>query len=108
MVAYLDGLLLGLRVHHPFHPSSGQTCLQDLEDLLLVHLVGMGTQGGSLVGVHLLQLLGVLLGILEVDLLALALVRSQAIDLVGKCLKLLQLLMELSQLRSSEPVLASE
>lgn len=85
-MAYREVLLLGLQlqVDHPFHPSFEQTCLQDLEDLQLNHLVvhlGMGILEGSLVGVHLLQHLG----ILEEDLLVLVLLaKSLPIDLAMK------------------------
>jgi len=118
VVAFLQVLHLGLqlRVDHPFHPSFEQTCLQDLEVLQLDHLVGMEILEGSLVVVHLLQLPEVLQGILVVVLQGILVVVLQGILVVDllvlvllvKLQKKLDLMMELSWLSSSVPVLASK
>jgi len=102
VVAFLRVLHLGLqlRVDRPFHPSFERTYLQDLEVLQPDHRVGMEILEGNLVVAHLLQLLEVLQGILVVDLLVLV--------LLVKLQKKLDLMMELSWLSSSVPVLASK
>lgn len=110
MVAFLQVLHLGLqlRVDRPFHPSFERTCLQDLEVLQLDHLVGMEIPEGSLVVVHLLQLPEVLQGILVVVLQGILVVDLLVLVLLVKLQKKLDLMMELSWLSSSVPVLASK